>query len=66
MSNRIKCAYCDWSTPRFTTTKKGEHRHGGRRLLDHVQEKHPDDYLRIRRAVDDYKAMEAEYETERF
>lgn len=58
----IKCAFCEWKTPRWTTTKGGNHRNGGARLLNHVEMTHHDDYLRIRRTVDAYKQMEENYD----
>ena len=62
---RIKCAYCDWTTPRFTTTAKGRRVHGDKRLLNHIEAAHPEDYARIMRVVREYREVEDFLEEER-
>lgn len=39
MTNMIKCRFCDWQTPKFTT-KKGKRIHGYNRLVEHVAINH--------------------------
>ena len=46
-SNMIKCAFCDWKTPRWTTTSKGKRRNGTTLLLNHVEMFHFDEYMKI-------------------
>jgi hypothetical protein len=39
---RLRCRYCDWSTLAWFTARNG-HRHSGmNRLLDHVEDCHPE------------------------
>ena len=59
-TNFLRCAFCEWKTPRWITNKKGKHKLGGARLLAHIEIAHHDDYTRIRKTVDAYKQMEEE------
>jgi hypothetical protein len=47
--NRIKCRFCDWSTPAWTRAKGGKSKSGYPRLADHVEAYHPHDHKRIMR-----------------
>ena len=42
MTHRIKCRFCDWSTPKWTTNKKGQHIEGYGKLLRHIEFNHPE------------------------
>ena len=49
--NIIKCAFCDWTTLRWTTSK-GQHRAGFVKLQSHVMINHEEDYLDLLRRLD--------------
>jgi hypothetical protein len=57
----MKCAFCEWKTPRWITTKRGKKSNGGKRLLTHIETAHHDDYMRIMKTVNAYKRMEEEF-----
>lgn len=39
-SDRFKCRHCDWTTPKWTTTKDGRKKSGWARLESHLEIKH--------------------------
>ena len=53
MSNKIKCSFCNWSIPKWKTTKKGIHieRYGS--LLKHMKLQHPEKYQEVINALED-------------
>jgi len=42
MTQTIKCRFCDWSIPKWTTTKKGIRKEGYAKLLRHILLNHPE------------------------
>lgn len=47
-SDIVKCAFCDWKTKRWVTNKKGKKSHGMERLLNHVEFRHFNEYVKIK------------------
>jgi hypothetical protein len=43
MKDKIKCAFCDWSTFKWRTNKKGERKSGYVRLKEHCLLKHDEE-----------------------
>ena len=57
MTDLIKCRFCEWSTPRFTTNKKGERKNAAGRLRNHVAWKHRQEYREIVDQLDEEMEM---------
>jgi len=47
-NNAIKCAFCDWKTTRWTTNKNGKRKNGMAKLLNHVEFRHFNEYIKIK------------------
>ena len=43
----LKCRWCDWSRPAWRTNKNGSHRYNLDRLVDHVEDFHPDEFEKL-------------------
>lgn len=44
---RLKCRFCDWQIPRFTTSKRGKITNRYQTLLSHVMLEHEEEYKKI-------------------
>ena len=51
---RIKCRFCDYSTPAFRVNKTGQRKSGYPLLRTHVEDKHPEEWERIMIAEMEY------------
>lgn len=46
-ANRVKCAFCDWTTMKVRTNKDKSHSPWMSRMEHHIETNHPDEYQRI-------------------
>ena len=57
MAERIKCRFCDWSIPKWTTNKKGNRIEGYGKLLRHIEFNHPEQLERLEDSWTQEKAL---------
>ena len=64
---RIKCKFCDWTTPRFRRSRSNRKITGPDqaygRLLDHIERKHPTEWPGIESFLDEVSETELERES---
>jgi len=60
MTDFIKCAFCDYKTPRWTTGKDGKKKGGWIRLRNHIEITHHAEYMEVyEKIAEEYEIKEA-------
>lgn len=53
----LKCSFCNWKTPAWTTRKNGKRVYGFSRLQSHVMMDHIDEYAELKEKQDNIEAI---------